>query len=307
MLTRRHFLVSCPLLAPWMAAHAQGASAADPQLVTELQRLYSAWKTAMARRDLTAWARYTSRARQMMVRNSIVSQRREWPRSLFSLAMMPPEIRGLKLAGSQQLGAQARLVYYGRIDFELDDPRVPPDAILVLDFVHDPDGWKFFASRYFNFRDYPQEAALVAQGNLSFLDQPETRLTGQAPPVPPPCPQPQYVGQIYVASFGYTTRLQLGEYHRDLISGRATTEIISGGLRRGTTPLAVTVAPLAQVAEADRLLEISIFVQTSHLQTKSARVFHWKPQPPVPEVSRHSVIVGPSTMHEGNETPPRSR
>ena len=68
----------------------------------------------------------------MMVRNTIVSQKRDWPRALFTLAMTPPETRGLRLVGSQQLGAEARLVYHGRIDFQLDDPRRPPDAVLVL-------------------------------------------------------------------------------------------------------------------------------------------------------------------------------
>ena len=63
----------------------------------------------------------------MMVRNTIVSQKRDWPRALFTLAMTPPETRGLRLVGSQQLGAEARLVYHGRIDFQLADPRRPPE------------------------------------------------------------------------------------------------------------------------------------------------------------------------------------
>ncbi len=304
MSSRRRFLLACPaflLLGAAEGTRAQSVGPADPRLVPELERLYAAWKTAMTRRDLTAWARHTSRARQMLVRNSIVSQRREWPRSLFALALMPPEIRGLRLAGSQQFGAQARLVYYGRIDFGIDDTRTPPDAILVLDFVRDPDGWKFFASRYFNFRDYPAEAALVARGNLGFLDQPETVLTGQAPPVPRACPRPMYLGQIRVASFGYTTRVRFGEYHRDLVSGRATTEIVSGGLNRGITPLSVEVTPVAGVSDADRSLAISVFVQTEQLKTRSARVFHWEPANPVGPRHSHSVIVGPSTMREGNE------
>ena len=112
-----------------------------PPLTAELERLYASWKTAMSSRDLAAWSRTTARARQMMVRNTIVSQKRDWPRSLFALAMTPPEIRGLRLAGSQLLGAEARLVYHGRIDFQIDDPRRPPDAVLVLDFVQEAAGY----------------------------------------------------------------------------------------------------------------------------------------------------------------------
>ena len=272
-----------------------------PPLATELERLYAAWKSAMATRDLAAWSRTTSRARQMMVRNTIVSQKREWPRALFGLAMAPPEIRGLRLAGTQRLGAQARLVYHGRIDFELDDPRRPPDAVLVLDFVNEPAGWRFFASRYFNFRDYPAESAAVARGDLGFLSTPPLALTGAAPAVPRPCPVPDYAAQIRVASFGYTTRVRLGDFHSDVISGRATTEVVQGGLRRGVTPLVLEVEPLAEVPAAERSLEVVVHALTPTLRTKSSAVFTYQPNNPVAPRHDLRVIVGPSTLHQGNE------
>ena len=272
-----------------------------PPLTAELERLYASWKTAMATRDLAAWSRTTSRARQMMVRNTIVSQKREWPRALFGLAMAPPEIRGLRLAGSQMLGAQARLVYHGRIDFELDDPRRPPDAVLVIDFVSEGGGWRFFASRYFNFRDYPEESAAVARGDLGFLNVAPLVLTGAAPAVPRACPVPDYAGQIRVASFGYTTRLKLGDYHADTVSGRATTEVIQGGLRRGVTPLVLEVQAIAEVPETDRSLEIAIHAVTPNLRTQASTVFHYQPNNPVPARQELQVIVGPSTLQKGNE------
>ncbi|MFN0125676.1 MAG: hypothetical protein ACKV19_03195 [Verrucomicrobiales bacterium] len=272
-----------------------------PPLAAELERLYASWKSAMASRDLAAWSRTTARARQMMVRNTIVSQKREWPRALFSLAMAPPEIRGLRLVGTQQLGAQARLVYHGRIDFELDDPRRPPDAVLVLDFVSEPAGWRFFASRYFNFRDYPAESAAVARGDLGFLNVPPLALTGEAPPVPRPCPVPDYSAQIRVASFGYTTRVSLGDFHRDVVSGRATTEVVHGGLRRGLTPLVLEVEPLAEVPPEERSLEVVVYALTPTLKTKSSAVLVHQPNNPVAPRQELSVLVGPSTLQQGNE------
>ena len=256
----------------------------------------------MTAHDLPAWARTTARVRQMMVRNTIVSQKREWPRSLFSLAMTPPEIRGLKPAGSQQLGDQLRLVYHGRIDFQLDDPRTPPDAVLVIDFLREPAGWRFFATRYFNFRDAPDEARKVAQGDLGFLQRPETALTGRAPEMPKPCPEPAYAGQIQVSSFGYSTRLQLGEFHRDLVSGRDTTEIIAGGLNRGVMPLILDVEPIADVPATERSLRISIYALTPALKTRAARVFTFHPNNPVARHHDLRVTIGPSTMQPGNET-----
>lgn len=283
-----------------VAAAAAPAPVPAP-LTTELERLYASWKTAMASRDLAGWSRTTSRARQMMVRNTIVSQKREWPRSLFALAMAPPEIRGLHLVGTQLLGPQARLVYHGRIDFELDDPRRPPDAVLVLDFVRQQEGWRFFASRYFNFRDYPAESAAVARGDLGFLSVPPLALTGVMPPVPRPCPVPDYAAQIRVASFGYITRIKLGDYHVDSVGGRATTEIVQGGLRRGVTPLVLEVEPMADVAASDRSLEVVVHALTPTLRTKSSAVFVFQPNSPVAPRHELAVIVGPSTLQKGNE------
>ena len=177
------------VLAAVLLAHAEIAAApSDPKLVIELERTYSAWKSAMTGRDLEGWARHTARARQMAVRNTIVSQKREWPRALFSLAMLPPEVEGLRLAGSETVGGQARLIYNGRVDFRLDDPRTPPDAALVLDFVRESGGWKFYGGRYHGFENDPDLARKVASGDLSDLSGPARALTGDAPPVPAACP-----------------------------------------------------------------------------------------------------------------------
>ena len=272
-----------------------------PPLTAELERLYASWKSAMSSRDLTAWSRTTAKARQMMVRNTIVSQKRDWPRALFTLAMTPPETRGLRLVGSQQLGVEARLVYHGRIDFQLDDPRRPPDAVLVLDFLRESGGWKFFASRYFNFRDFPAESAAVARGDLGFLLVPPLALTGTPPPVPRPCPSPDYAGQIRVASFGYTTRVRLGEYHQDVVVGRATTEVVQGGLRRGVTPLVLEVEPVPGVPPGERSLEVTVHALTPTLRTPSSEVFTYRPNNPAAPRHELNVIVGPSTLHKGNE------
>ena len=219
---------------------------APASLRLELERLYASWKSAMVAKDLTAWAKTTSRAQQMMVRNTIVSQKRDWPRSLFSLAMLPPDLDGLRLAGSQAVGDQARLIYYGRIDFRIDDTRSPPDNALVLDFVREGGVWRYFVGRYFNLRNDPALARRASTGDMSFLGT-EHALTGQAPAVPKPCPHPDYAGQLRVSSFGYTTRVQLGEFHNATITGRTSTDMITGGLNKGPTPLTVTVQPLPDV------------------------------------------------------------
>ncbi len=297
---RRSFLLLCAFILAVLPATAQ--QPVDSALEPQLERIYANWKTAMLKRDLASWGKLTARSRQMMVRNLIVSQKREWPRSLFALAILPPELQNISLAGTQQLGDQARLVYHGRIDFGIDDPRTPPAAVMVVDFVREAAEWKFFGSRYYNFRDAPAEAAKVERGDLSFLSQPDMALTGRAPAVPKPCPAPDFSGQVRVASFGYTTHLTLGDHHHSTVSGKSNTEVVIGGLRRGINAMTLRVTPLADVKPEDRSLEVSVYAMTPHLRKPASRVFHFQPNNPVAENHSLNVVVGPSTMREGNES-----
>jgi hypothetical protein len=277
------------------------AAPADPRLVVELERVYSAWKSAMTGRDLDRWAQHTARSRQMAVRNTIVSQKREWPRSLFSLAMMPPEVEGLRLAGSEFVGDQARLIYHGRVDFRVGDSRTPPDGALVLDFAREPGGWKFFGQRYHNLQNDAELSRKVARGDVSELNGPASALTGRAPPVPAACPMPDYAGQMRITAHGYSVTVKLGGHHGDTVVGRSSNEIIIGGLKRGANPLTVTVQPLNQVGVDEPSLEISVYALTPHLKTPAVRVFHFQPNNPVAERYDLTVNVGAATLRQGNE------
>jgi hypothetical protein len=147
----------------------------------------------------------------------------------------------------------------------------------------------------------PPLAKKLAAGEIDDANGPQERLSGRAPPPPKPCPLPDYAGQIRVASFGYTTTVQLGDFHRDTVSGRATNETVIGGLRRGANPLAVTVEPIDSVKAEDRSLEISIFAITPHYKTPAVRVFRFQPNNPVADRYDLTVNVGAATMREGNE------
>ncbi len=260
----------------------RAAEKIDARLQMDLERVYGAWKTSMIQKDIDAWSKHTARARQMQVRNLIVSQKRDWPRALFSLALAPPEIRGLRLAGTREVGNQARLIYFGTIDFHLDDPRTPPENALLIDFARETTGWKYFSSRYLNFTRDPALTASAKSGDFSFLDKPEFALTGTPPAVPKPCPIPFYAGQIQVSSYGYETRVTLGDFHEDAISDNETTNMILGGLQRGNNPLKIDLTPIPGRKPEERSVEIVVFVVISNDTKSPAReVFRWSPPTPV--------------------------
>jgi hypothetical protein len=276
-------------------------SPVPPALRSQLESLYSAWRIAMAQSDLRGWVRNTARARQISVRNSIVSQKREWPRSLFSLVIVPPEVAALRLAGSEVKGDQARLVYYGTVDFSLQAGTKPPENAFMLDFVKEETGWKFLIGRYYNLENDPELRREVAEGNIQKLYGPEDMLTGTPPPLPLTCPVPDYVGQLEIHSHGYATKVTLGDYHRSTIVSESRTETILGGLKKGATTLQMEIVPLDDVPAADRVFHVRVHAITPQLRTASVCVLEYKPEGAPPATSGHIINVGPSTLRKGNE------
>ena len=185
--------------------------------------------------------------------------------------------------------------------FRLDDPRTPPENALVLDFAREQGQWKFYGGRYFNFSNDPSLGAQVAQGNFSVLSGPGNELTGQAPPVPKPCPLPAFPGQIRVNSIGYHTKIRLGDWHQDVIDNRTSNEIVLGGLQKGTTPLHLEVQPIDGVPMDQRSLEVQVYAITEQLKTPAVRVLHFQPNNPVGPVHDLTVAVTPATLRKGNE------
>lgn len=285
-------------LAGVSGASSAGSHPASSELERHLRQVYEEWKSAMVTSDLQKWARHTARSRQIAVRNTIVSQKRDWPRALFSLAIVPPEVIALRLAGSEVRGAQARLVYFGRVDFRLD--RTPPPGALVLDFVKEGGHWKYYGGRYYNLESSASLAQQIAAGQIGAIGGPQGPLTGTPPADPPLCPPPDYAGQIRVQSSGYRTAVSLGPHHQDVITDDATNEIIVGGLQRGANRLRLKVQPL-EGAGSEPSLEVSIFALTPHLRTPAVRVFHFQPNNPAAGEYDLTVTVGPSTLQKGNE------
>src|SRR6476659_5601360 len=124
--------------------------AADSEVRQELEHTYSAWRSALAARDLQGWARVTASYRQMATRNLIVSQKQLFPDALFNLPMRPPETATLRYLGTKVVGNTAHVAYFGKVDLGLVDPAEIPDNVLILKFIKEATGWKFDTSRLLN-------------------------------------------------------------------------------------------------------------------------------------------------------------
>ena len=252
----------------------------DQGVKMALQRNYSNWKRAMITKDLRGWKAHTSSYRQVMMRNLIVSKRMDWPRSLFAVPLHPPETELLKLVEATSVNHVGRLTYYGRIDFRVTESRIP-ESLLMLYFRKDKAGWRFDRTRYFNLKGNPRVKTMAESGNFTFLKEPDFKISGDAPPVPPLCAKPLYVGRIKIVSLGYRTTAKLNAFHHTVVDDTLSNEIIIGGLRKGPNNLKLKIEGTGgtdpKTASPDRRLEVSVFVTSKNKKRPSIRVFHFDP------------------------------
>jgi hypothetical protein len=273
----------------------------DPELRRTLERAYSGWKQALIAQDLTRWQQNTAAHRQMATRNLIVSQKQEFPHALFAIPMRPPEIATLRFVGVTEKGNTANAVYFGKVDLGLVDPTEVPETLLLLKFVRESTGWKFDTTRVFNLAGAPPsiQATLKNGGQANFLDDPAFAPTGDVPPVPKPCPVPDRIGVLQIASFGYATKAAVNGFDVAMVQDNAEEHLVIGGLKNGDNPMVVETRQLPVPEGAERSLEINAVILTGDQKRPTIEVFSWKPEKhPVPEFQKMTIFVNKITMRE---------
>jgi hypothetical protein len=237
-----------------------------PDLETQLTRVFADWTKAMHEADTELWQKSTAQYRKNGMRNIVVSQKKPWPDSLFDTLVAPPDISGLKLAKVAEKGLTAQLIYYGKVDFQIESDEVP-DGLLFLMFVKETDGWKFNTLRYMSLATAEEVADDASVGLFDFLDAPEFQPPGRVPPVPKLCPAPEIVGYVEIVSIGYETTMRIADRSEHTVIDNVQQGLIIGGLKAGINPVTVHVKPLPLargVAEKDagRHLEYTVYRQT---------------------------------------------
>ncbi|TLD69440.1 hypothetical protein FEM03_17510 [Phragmitibacter flavus] len=248
----------------------------------ELDRSYSAWREAMATKNFSGWQQTTAAHRQMSIRNLIVSQQQPFPAALFAVPMKPPETAPLRFVEVQQNGETASLVYFGKVDLGIADAAEIPENLLFLRFVREASGWKFDTTSLINLEPQPDvRAVLKGGGKPGLLSDPDLLPTGVVPPVAKPCPKPDRIGVLQVASFGYETRAVVNGFDVASVTDNAEEHIIIGGLRDGVNPLVLDLKevplPPGAPADAERVVRVSALVLTGEEKRPAIEVFEWKP------------------------------
>lgn len=274
ILTRRRTLA---LFAAATAGRSLAQNDEGPALRAALERAYAPWLQAMRASDPAALAAATSRYRQMSLRNEIISQRQVWPAALFKI-LQAPDISRLTFLEATALGDTARAVYFGRVDFALDTPSLPENA-LVLRFLKENGAWKFDWIQYVNFGADEATRREVKAGARQFLESQEFQLTGRYPAVPKPCREPYQIAALKILATSCKVTVDVNQgAHTETVDNNAGGRIITGGLQKGYNNLRITPTVHPGAANPPQL-QITILTRRD-ANAPAVKLWSWQPPEP---------------------------
>ncbi len=281
------------LLGASMSGQAQGFRA-------EMERAYQGFKSSIITKNYPMFERYTASHRVAQTHNMVVSRKDKWPDAMFNIPFQLPEIGALTYLTTLEVGRTANMVYFGKVDFGVLDPGVEiPENILLLCFVQEGNDWKFDRTRFFNLGQEPGIRHLAKTRDLSFLNDPVFRPTGEVPEVPEKIQPPDYVGEMFIASVGYETTIQLGDLHESYVNDGIITDVVIGGLSKAGKDITITVKPVELPDDVEPRLEIEVWALRPG--KPATRVWMYKPDlsAEVPETHKGKVWANAVTIRGG--------
>jgi hypothetical protein len=268
---RRALLLLSSLLA---AGRSFGQS--DAALRTALERSYVNWLQAMRSSDVAAFSAYTSRYRQMCLRNEIVSMRQVWPAAVFKSVIQAPDVSRLRFMDATASGDTARLVYFGQVDFALESDIATPENPLVVRFLREEGQWKFDWIQYVNLGKDENVRRQIRGGGRTWLEGDEFRLSGVYPAVPRPCREPYQIAALAILARGCRVTVDVNRgAHIETVDNNTGGRIITGGLQKGAN--IITISPeVTAPAGTVPVLEISV-LSRAEAWRPAVKLWSWKP------------------------------
>lgn len=245
---------------------------------SECERAYRGWVNANERKDFRSWKRNVAEHRFALTHNMVKSRKDEWPKVLFEIPFRAPDIATLRHMSTFQEGPTAHLIYYGKVDFGILDPgQEAPENILMLRFIKEDSGWKFDNTRFFNLSGDPAAQEMAKKGDLTILTDDRFQPTGVKPETPRLIESPDYVGEMWIASIGYETKITIADLHTSVVGNNVVTDLVIGGLSRNGQQIQVEVSEIEIPEDVERRFEIEIYALRPG--KKAHRVWQWKPKP----------------------------
>jgi len=251
------------------------ARAQEPDLRLKLERAYAQWRTAVEARDAPAWASAITMHRQVITRNTVISQGLAFPKSIFDTMLAPADTKSLRLLEAQSVGDTAHLLYFGQVNMGGDPDQIPHN-LLLLKFFRQDGVWKFDSNKLIQLSGQPElREKLLRNEPPDFLDLPEFTPPGKPPATPEIAPMPDFITGCTVQSVGYETEITVNGYDH-FAAATVMKFFILGGLKNGGNKITISAKPLDMPKDVERVLEIDFFTKPKNAGDQGKRVFHYE-------------------------------
>lgn len=276
-------------------APADMQSAERDDLAKSLEATYLKWRTAVLEKDIETWHGVTASYTKMNIRNTIVSQRLNFPDAFFKTPLSPPAIENLTFLGANAAGQTAQAVYFGKVDFELTDEDVEvPETLLVLRFIKEGADWKFDTTRMMGLAGMDDLEKQIRSGDYSFLNDEAFTPPGNVPPVPQPCKRPDKIAHLQLLSIGYDTEVTINGGSRHFVSNNKANQLIIGGLSGGSNEIKFRTRPSPRMSgdeEVPREFGIRIVTVDDQGIKDPVEVFKYEPEEGKPAPASFKAYV----------------
>lgn len=231
----------------------------DQKVAKELaEDLYNTWRVSMQRGNESAWRKVTSTSRQTRIRNTIVSQKGQFPRDFFRNQPAPPALEQFSyvgaLAGAD--GSTLAVTYLGNL--QLGNGPAEENAY-VLQFICEKGVWTFDQANFFNLSKLPEVKKRLHAKDLAVLrEQDGFRPYDIMPAAPAACKAPELIGKVFVDAPGRDIEMRINGISAHSFSDERRADIISGGLKRGQNTITYTIR--TDKGKAHPSMAIGLFV-----------------------------------------------
>jgi hypothetical protein len=274
---------------------AQMKSAEKDALAQSLEATYNTWAKAVREKNAEIWQSVTASYTKMIIRNTVVSQKLKFPDAFFATPMKPPAIDNLIFLGAQAAGMTAQAVYFGRVDFQIEEQAAEiPENILVLRFIKEAEQWKFDTTRVMSLAGMGDLEKDIRAGNYEFLKDEAFTPPGIVPKTPKACAKPERIAHLQLMSIGYETEVIINGNSRHFVANNTTSELILGGLKNGSNAITfrTRAAPRAAGEEAPKKeFGIRIVTVDDHAMKDPVEVFQYQPEEGKPAPSSFKAYI----------------
>lgn len=271
------FALTCLLQSPVQAAETD--SKASPELKLPLESTYNTWRNAMTQKDLTAWTSTTASYRKMETRNRIISQRLQFPDSMFLMPLQAPPLEKLVFLNIFTKGDTATAIYFGKADFGLGASQNISDNFLVLKFIRETGQWKFDNLRIIKISSDSELLVNIRNQDFSFLQDPAFQPDGVVPIIPKPVKLPAYLAELWIAANGFEVTVNINNgTHTSHLKNDNGRYLVNGGLVRGQNAISLLITPIETKSTLPKRLEVGIYAAEA-ANKPAKRIFHYVPDP----------------------------